>query len=182
VRTFVVPYASRVENGLPCPDARARCDKAVRVAREVGGKIVIGVGSSSSGDANLFVDAMVRFFRLRCWPKEFLIVADPGGFGTLGESRAAYNAIREHGDGKIVVVSAWYHVPRIWLIWASFGKIVSVRVSWETYPWTNPLREFVLLPLTLAKILWVRLPKTRVPTAPSVATARPAGRASRSLR
>jgi hypothetical protein len=88
-----------------------------------------------------------------------LIVADPGGFGTLEESRAAYNAIRECGDGKIVIVSAWYHVPRIWLIWATFGKVVSVRVSWKTYPWTNPLREFIVLPLTLAKVLWARSPE-----------------------
>jgi hypothetical protein len=153
VRTFIVPYASRIENGLPCPDARGRCDAAIKIARKTKGAIVLGVGSPNGEQPSPYSEAMSKYLIEQGWPKERIIV-NSTGFGTIGESRAAYETIMREGDGEIIAVSAWYHIIRVWLIWAITRKrLVRVRASWKTYPWTNPFRELIMCPLTLYKIL-----------------------------
>ncbi len=150
--TFVVVYASRIENGLPCPDACGRCDVAITVAREKNAFIVIGVGSPPNESHRLFSQAMVRYLVEHGWP-EYRIIINPVGWSTINESKAAYEAIKHAGDGAIIVVSAWYHIFRVWLIWLlGLKRVVKIRFSWKTYPWTNPFREIVALVFTLYRL------------------------------
>jgi hypothetical protein len=160
VRTFVVVYASRLVNGMLCPDARGRCDAAIKVAREKAGMIVIGTGSPSRETDLRFSEAMVNYLTIiKGWPEDRIIV-NPRGWSTVYETEAAYEAIKQAvgagdcDDCKIIAVSAWYHIPRVWFIWAiGFGKLVDGYFSLRTYPWTNPFRECGAWLKTLYKLL-----------------------------
>src|ERR1700722_16189900 len=137
---------------MPCPDARGRCDAAIKVACKKNGTIVLGVGLRPGDKELLFSEAMMKYLTSKGWPKEKIIV-NPAGWSTVYETKAMYEAIKKAGDGKIIAVSAWYHIIRVWLIWAIVCKrFVGLRVSWRTYPWTNPFREFAAFPVTLYKL------------------------------
>ena len=154
----MVPYASRIENGRLCPDCQGRCEVALKTATETNGIIVIGVGKKPGENSTRFSEAMYAFFVEHGFPKDRIIVSPSGGWSTVYESQAAYDAVKQAGDGRIIAVSAWYHVLRVWLIWAlTFGRLVGIQISWKTYPWTNPIREVAALPFTLAKILRARI-------------------------
>lgn len=149
--TFVVVYASRAYHGLPDPDACGRCRKAVLVANQNNASIVLGVGMSNPEPLR---EAMKRYLVDHLGFPTERIISNPVGAGTIGESAAALDAIQENGDGTIIAVSAWYHIIRVWLIWAvALKRFVRVGISWKTYPWTNPLRELIMFPRTLYKIL-----------------------------
>jgi len=157
VQTFVVAYASALINGAPCPDARGRLRKAMKIARETDGTIVIGVGSFPGKQTFEFSEASARYLNEQGWPSERILV-NPAGWNTINESIAAYEAIKKAGGGKIVVVSTWYHILRVWLIWAIvLKKFVRVGINWRTYPWWNPPRELLAFPFTLFRIAKLKL-------------------------
>ena len=150
--TFVVVYSSRIENGLPCPDAQSRCEVAIRKALAEDGVIVLGAGGVRARGRQ-YSQVMRGYLVNRGWPEDRILV-NAAGFGSVAESQAAYDAIKAAGGGPVIAVSAWYHVLRVWLIWALvLRKRVRLGVSWKTYPWTNALRELVLFPLHAWEII-----------------------------
>jgi uncharacterized SAM-binding protein YcdF (DUF218 family) len=60
------------------------------------------------------------------WP-EYHIIEPADSHNTLEETRSALAIVRMHQTEEVTVVSSWYHVPRIWLIWRLLrfkGKII----------------------------------------------------------
>lgn len=152
MQTYVAVYASRAYDHLPCPDAQARCRKAVEVALRHNAKIVIG---SKMANPDPLCDATYTYLASLGFPTE-RIIKNPKGAGTIEETQAIAEAINHDGGGEIIAISAWYHIIRVWLIWRIVMKrSVRIRCSWQTYPWHNCLRELLVFPRTFSKILEV---------------------------
>jgi vancomycin permeability regulator SanA len=88
------------------------------------------------------------------WPAE-QIKMDPRGYNSISDTVYALGLV-EGGD-KVIAVTAWYHAFRVWLIWLRLGRLVGVGISWKTYPWTNPLREFLALTKTIVVLAFGQL-------------------------
>ena len=132
MRSYVVVYARGLKSdGSVCDEGRLRCDLGLEMAKAIPNSfIVLGAGIPEYAELNYvssLAEAMAIYFANNGWPREKILI-NPKGYETVGETIAAYEAIKKSGKGPITVVSSWYHVFRIWLIWIfRFGIFVKVR-------------------------------------------------------
>lgn len=129
---YVVVYARGLKSdGSVCDEGKLRCDLGLEVARSIPNSIIVlGAGIPEYARQNhvsSLAEAMELYFIKNGWsPGKILVNAE--GYETVGETIAAYEAIKESGKGPITIVSSRYHVLRIWLIWIfRFGIFVKVR-------------------------------------------------------
>lgn len=157
---YVIPYAGGINNdGGVDEETKRRCDYALIIAKEeIDAVIVLGSGLQELAqmrNVNSFAAAMENYLIEKGWPQE-KIVSNAQGYETVGETAAALELVNGLGGGKIIAVSTWDHLPRIWLIWFfGFGRLIKLQAVWHPITLRNWLRDILAIPfsLTLA-IAW----------------------------
>jgi len=119
-----------LQDGRLNMDTASRCDVALRVVREDPNTIVV-----------LSVDYFIQSLRevtiaylqnSGLAPERIMTPAE--AHDTFGETASALKILRDRGVNEVTVVSSWYHLLRICVIWRYLGfngKIVP-KASFET--------------------------------------------------
>lgn len=72
------------------------------------------------------------------------IIFQPSGYTTIDETNAFLTIIRQcclQPSAPIIVISTWYHLPRIWWLWLVRGKAVKIAASWKGASFIDLLLE-----------------------------------------
>ncbi len=116
----IMPFAYGVDGGqIPDAEGRSRCDAAFVAACHISrAMFVLGAGLQSYtmrfGVASL-ADAAANYLKMKGWP-ENRIIMNPEGHNTVTEVLAVRSILGNAGIGKIILVSSWWHIPRIRVI------------------------------------------------------------------
>ncbi len=114
-------------DGTLGPEAIGRCRKAAalwragRVDYIVCTDAVISCGAASA-------DRIREHLRAAGVPAQ-RIALFPYGLNTAGEVEGYRRAFApEH---PVTAISSWYHLPRVWILWAFRGRLVRLAASWR---------------------------------------------------
>lgn len=76
-------------------------------------------------------EAMKKYLVDRGVPSQ-QIIFEPSGYTTIGETNTFISIMRQHHPQQpspIIVVSTWYHLPRICWLWLVRGRLVKVAAA-----------------------------------------------------
>lgn len=137
--TVVVYGADFTKNGLLGPETKKRCKKAASWYRGNNTRFIM----TPEGYAPFFkgpkheqsmASMMKEFLELIGIPSES-IIAEERSWNTLAETLSAINIIEERKlSQEVIVVSSWYHIPRIWYLWKRKGWKVKISASGASHP------------------------------------------------
>lgn len=129
-----------------------RCRKALNLYES--GKIQrIYITVSAEKNGIRMGQGMKQFFLDHSVPEEHVIF-DPRGGNTAGETDVFLSLAKDHVNGesfKAIPISTWYHIPRIWWLWLSRKRLVSVGISWNEAHWADLRIEPVKLAYALLR-------------------------------
>lgn len=123
-------------NGSIDEQTEGRCEKALELYRQ--GKIQkIFLTVSAGKNGKLMAEEMKRFILGRLlYPTENILVAPCGG-NTAGETDVLLRQVIHQGEFRVIPISTWYHLPRIWWLWLCRGYLVWPRASWRAAHWAD---------------------------------------------
>jgi uncharacterized SAM-binding protein YcdF (DUF218 family) len=133
---------------------------ALRVARGLPNATIVFSVDESIPELR---DVTLRYFRNMGWPSK-RILTPPAAHNTFGETKSAFDILKENNADSVFVVSSWYHIPRIWVMWRYLGfkgKIISYASLETINPWGSLAWEAMGFMKFFGKIL---LRKTNDPS------------------
>lgn len=142
-RIAMVYGYGQLANGELDEQTKGRCRKALelRKARKVDEVcITVGVRQYDQLMAVKMKEWMTRHGNISAL--EVTIAAK--ALNTAAETEICHRLVRK--TDKVVAVSSWYHLPRIWLLWLWRGRIVKLAGSTEGIHW----KDIWIEPLKLA--------------------------------
>ncbi len=128
----VIVYAGETEqDGKECgPETRRRCERAIELAHQIKNKgdsvymiFAAGIRPDKPHYPQL-KEMMQRYVRTNL-PASFpidTVTTETDAWGTFTESKSAEIEIKNQQISEVYVVSSWYHIPRIILIWKLIGN------------------------------------------------------------
>jgi uncharacterized SAM-binding protein YcdF (DUF218 family) len=137
VELYIVLYGGKLdESGWLNKDTLGRCDAALRMAHALpDAKIIFSVDEVIPNLRH----TTLTYMRNMGWPAERMIVPE-AAHDTWDETKSALRIVTADRACSVIVVSSWYHLPRIRTMWRYFGfkGTVVAKSSHETI---NPLRS-----------------------------------------
>lgn len=136
-RTYVAPYARWSDGDFVGFDERWRFLKGLDIALHRDSMLIVTSGVPP-GSKKIHAEVL-RDYLVSIGVDGKKIILNPQGCNTVSDTLAIIEAIQNDGGvvgDQVVVVSSWYHIPRVWMIWKILGlkKIhnfqVKFRVSW----------------------------------------------------
>ena len=136
-------------DGTPSPRLRARLDAGVAVFRAgLAPKVMVSGGVDRAGHDEAAV--MAAYLEAQGVP-EGAVIRDATGVNTMATARAVAQVLpgqgqvdgqgqvhgQVHGQGRVLVVTQWFHVPRVMLALRSVG----CRDVSGVWPWYFELRD-----------------------------------------
>ncbi len=153
---FVVVYAGETEqDGTQCGnETKRRCQTALHfIEKHKDKKIVLILAAGIRPDEPDFPElkkVMEKYLEHQVDPAHVtILLAEKDGWGTIQETAAAAHLLKRIDVHEAYVVSSWYHLPRIFLIWKRLG-------GFKIHPVSSPsprLYSILLEPLKLIKVL-----------------------------
>lgn len=123
-----------------------RCDKAINVFKKRNDAVIyITVSNEKSGKMIAFE---MKNYLIKIGISKESIKVFPEAFNTIGEIKVALKYME--GDEKIISVSSFYHLPRIFIMWLLKGKLVVVKASYRGIY----LKDLMLEPLKMVYFLY----------------------------
>ena len=117
---------------------QARCEKVLDLyKRNKIDRIFITVAARKNGIR--MADDMANHFSYKGIPQKSVLVF-PFGRNTAGETDVFLKIVRRlYGKFgyRVVVVSTWYHIPRIWWLWLVRRRPIRVGISWRHVHWAD---------------------------------------------
>lgn len=153
-RAGLVYGYGQLKNGDLDNQTRARCEKALRLykSRRIT-KIYITVGAHKNW---VLMGQKMREYFLASGVTQCDAIFSPLGHNTAGETDGCLLLIVK--KEKIIAISSWYHLPRIWFLWLVRGRWVHLAGSCEGVKATDlfwePLKiaNSILRPISSSKI------------------------------
>ena len=137
----------RKGTGIMNRQTRIRCNKAIQLYKN--SKIErIYITAASEKNEPLLSKAMGNYLVSQEVPLGAIIV-DPTGHGTIGEITTCKSYLEK--TDKVISISSWYHLSRIWFLWLLSGRFVRLACSGG-----GEWQDVVLEPI---KFLWAVFPK-----------------------
>ena len=134
-------------DGKPSPRLRARLDAALEVYRAGHcHHLFVSGGTGLSGHNEAVV---MRDYLVAAYVPSAAVIADPDGVDTRATVRHAAALAQARGWGKVVVVSQFFHLPRIHMACRQAGLHVAGGAYPAYYEWRDLyslVREAVALP------------------------------------
>ena len=135
---FIMPYAFGLEkDGMPDAEARARLDRALKIARDVqcltNSNVIIFLGAGMEdrtrpkGSESLEASSKA-YLESKGWPAD-QIRCNAFGYNTVTETLSFYGYA--YGSERIIyAVTSWWHEPRVWAVCrVIFGRGIKVYAS-----------------------------------------------------
>ena len=123
--------------GLPSLRLQARLDAALAAFRAgLAPRVLVSGGVEPGGGDE--AAAMAEYLAGHGVPRE-AIVQDPRGVDTMETARAVAGLLDR--DGRVLVVTQWFHIPRTWLALRRFG-FRHVSAVWPRYAEVRDLYSF----------------------------------------
>jgi len=123
----IVVLGAAQYNGRPSPVLRARLDHALGLYREGPAPLIVVTGGRGPGDTTSEALVGRRYLMAHDVPAES-VVAQPVGRNTTASMTAVAAWLREHGRGRVVLVSDPFHMFRL--------RLEARRTAMEAY--TSP--------------------------------------------
>lgn len=156
-RVFVFLYAKDCEKYSWEPDdyAKRRCCVASKLIYQFpNSKIVLGAGCERlciGRSVKNLSESLMKYLTEILGIDKNRIIINPVGKNTVEETIAMVNAVGGFKKSdKIIVVSSWFHIPRILLIWVvGYFKIVYFRFSYGIFKFVDLVHEFFGIPKSI---------------------------------
>jgi vancomycin permeability regulator SanA len=139
-----VILGNKVElDGSPSDRLKARLDKAVELSKEGYFPYIIvsgGVGEEGFDEAKVMKDYLVH----KNIPVE-RIIEDPQGYNTMLTAENTKNIMAELELSSVMVISQYFHIPRVKLVFKKFGfdQVYSAHAEYfEPRDIYSTIREF----------------------------------------
>jgi hypothetical protein len=110
---------------------QARCEQAVRLYRRgIVERIYLTTSYDFERSGKYMLEEMHCYLLKRRVPRAHVRVY-PYGSNTAGETDALllFTGCEINRVVRIFAVSTWYHLPRIWMLWAFRGYLVSLNAT-----------------------------------------------------
>lgn len=142
---LVFAYGQKEDSSLR-EQTITRCQQALKLYKEkIVEKICLTCAIANNGVS--MAEQMADYLIKRGIPKSDCLMSCGGGYNTAGEIDACLSLLKSE-DG-IFSVSSWYHVPRIWFLFAVRGRFVKLRPCFGGVI----LSDLLLEPLKIANAL-----------------------------
>ena len=138
------------------PDTVSRCCVAIEAANHEAGSIIL---YSADESIPYLRHTTLAYFRQRQWPVERLN-APSLSHNSRTETAAAIAMLAMYRLKEVTVVTSWYHVPRVRLLWLCMAPHVKVhvRAAWKTaHPFSSLSREVLAILHNLSALLLLRV-------------------------
>ncbi len=154
---FIVDYAYGFDARTCEPDyvARMRLKAGLRALKKYPtAHVILGAGmKETTGDCGPLAEMMKSFLVEKGVPLEKIFL-NPKGHDTLTETEAAYDIIRNQGNGKIICATSVFHAARVWLIWlCRFGRLPIIYTTRLKAYWSEYLQEIRKIPRDIVRSL-----------------------------
>ncbi len=153
---LICGYGQKADGSLS-DQTRDRCNRALDLyLQRIVYRIIITVSAEKSGKR--MADAMRDYLISRAVRPEDIKI-DPRGGNTAGEIDVFLEVIKKEVHVGIMVVSTWYHIPRIWWLCFVRGHRTKCGIAWKYASWADlriePLKiaNSILRPFRSAKIV-----------------------------
>ena len=128
---FIVLYGGAVgASGRLNPDSAARCNTALRVVHSWPMPYIIFTADDTIPSLRR---ATLEYLEAIGWPLH-RVIGPLAAHDTMGETKAGFQVLREMDMHRVIIMSTWYHLPRIWAMWRylGFDGGISFKWSWRT--------------------------------------------------
>lgn len=161
---YVVLYGGKVTRsygGQPVldRDTQARCQEALAAAREKEAYIIFSVDKMSFPYLRELTIAHLRAKKQKTDP-DCKLIEKPVAHNSRGETSSAIEILKEAKVDEVTIVSSWYHIPRLRMLWWMMGyrgKKNFRAATHATHPFRSVLREVVAIPENFIMVLISRL-------------------------
>ncbi|MFJ2995721.1 YdcF family protein [Pandoraea sp. NPDC087047] len=135
-------------DGSPSPRLAARLDSAIQCYRQKQcGLVFVSGGIDAAGTDEA---AAMRTYLMRHGVAEDRIAVDSNGVDTWSTAHHASTFMRDRGLSKALVVTQYFHLPRVMLALSRFG----VRDISGTYPRFWESRDFYSIAREVPAFVW----------------------------
>jgi len=123
-----------------------RCDQAI-IAHRQHPYLPILIATAAKKNREWVGESMKNYLVERGIPVG-QIFFKPGGHTTVDETDAFLSLVCQHSSqsaSRIIVVSTWYHLPRICWLWLARKRLVKMAIAWKG----SSLSDLILEPAKL---------------------------------
>ena len=164
--TYVAPFAGWKLGDRICYDEERRCSRAIKVGHSIPGSLMVVTSEKPPHGERVHAEVIRDHLVVtRNWPLGQVIM-NPEGRNTVLDMIAIFEAVERDGRGrKVVMISSWYHIPRIILIrtafwlfaWRTHRYQVRFRASWKAEtPIRSVVHEILGTPKSVFEAIWRR--------------------------
>lgn len=161
VKTWLAVYAGWDKYPYIGPDEMDRYREAIEILRKLKKAILVVTSGVPKRGTTPHSNALKKYV-LEWGIPNHRVIENPAGTDTVTDTIAILEAIKRK-SGPVIVVTSWYHIPRVWIIWTAlriffdFGRKVSFRATGGvTRPIFSLLCEIFAIPKSIAEMVWMR--------------------------
>ena len=159
---MVIYGGDTFQDGTQCgEETKKRCEKAIAFISkhpDLQFIIILAAGLRPDKPKYLELKKVMEFYLLeRLYSLDLkvpIIIAKEDGWGTFQETVVSLEEVQEMEIEEMLVVSSWYHVPRILFIWFLLNRNqikvspVFTRCNPGIYMFTREIMAFLKIPIS----------------------------------